>query len=421
MIHFKQNVEMDTNQSIFIYNGNGTLFEEIKLNSDNVIDVQSKRIMFKAGNNFVIDSNYYINFSENVFSDSTTILDDSTWSFTCGLKLLDEQLFCKAIDDSFRLMIGLPKGYSTDVDSSYPVVYITDGGFFNHGQYSAIANAGAFDEAKDYILVGITYPRKYTINDIRQFRRRDLATSPLNLLNFLNDTIIPFVDSNYRTKPQENTLIGNSNGGYFATYTLTSYREDKKFHFKNIFAVAQLDAFASRESAMALEITDLPVNFYLAVGGDDNSSRISAFNRLKDSLICRQYPSFGFEFKVYDGMPHGEVSATAAFYDAFRLTDFTKLWPCDLPQPNSIDMNKTNSLKGNVYPNPTSDLLYVDIQNDNLNDVTLCLYNSIGKIIYSDILNDNKYTLNVNQFSKGYYLLVIKCKDDTITEKVIIE
>ena len=319
MIHFRQDVRMDPNESIYIYNANGTLFEEIKLNSGNVIDAQSRRIIFETTRDLEVDSSYYINFSDKVFSDRTCIVDDSTWRFTCGQKLREMQVYFPVVNDSIRLLIGLPENYSTDTGTFYPVAYITDGGFFNYGQYSAIADAGASGETKDYITVGIGYPEKYTIKEVRQLRRRDLVISAQNMLNFINESIIPYIDSHYRTWPDVNTIIGNSMGGYFAAYVLTSYRENNDFKFKNIYAVAQLDAFTGRESEMAAEISDLPVNFYLAVGASDNPSMIGAYNTLKDSLISRRYPSFGFEYKMYEGMPHGEVSATAAFYDAFRF------------------------------------------------------------------------------------------------------
>jgi len=419
MIHFRNNVTTDTSGVITIYNENGTVFEEVKLNSKKIIDVQSRRIIFDASNDFVVDSNYYINFSSDVFSDSTSIVDDTIWAFTCGLQLKEVLLYSPAIKDSFRLMIGLPEDYSVNTDSTYLVAYITDGGFFCHGQHSAIANGGALNETADYITVGIAYPKKYTINDVRGFRGRDLRSSPDNLLNFINDSIIPYIDLNYRTKPGENTLIGNSHGGRFAVHVLTSYRENNNFQFKNIFAVAHIDAFTTRVNNLASVISDLPVNFYNAIGGADNSDRIWGYNHLNNNLISRQYPSFGFEFKIYEGLPHGEVSATAAFYDAFRVKNFTKLWP--YTPPSSISLIKSNSLKVNVFPNPVSDILNVNIQNDELKDINVYLYNSIGILKHKDNLKENNYSLNVNQFSKGLYLLLIESEDDIVAKKIMIE
>lgn len=196
------------------YNEDGSLFEQIGLNSDKVIDVQSRRIIFDPSKDFVLGSSYYVTFTSGTFSDATAITDDSTWTFTCGLELEEKLIYSSAISGNHRLFIGLPDNYNTaDTAKKYPVVYITDGGFF-------------------------------------------------------------------------------------VAYVLITYREDQNFPFKNLFSVAQLYDFDTEEEAMAAAISDLPLNFYLAIGSLDNSDRITAYNTMVSNLESRSYPSFGFKHSI---------------------------------------------------------------------------------------------------------------------------
>ncbi len=316
MINFKKGVTVNSDESIYIFNEDGSVFEQIKLDVDTLVDSSPTRIIFDPKNDLEVGKTYYVNFSPNAFSDGTSITDHSTWSFTCGQKLQEVEMFSTGINENYRLLIGLPKNYDKNGNRTYPVIYITDGGFFNHNQYGEIADATAKGDIVDMITVGITYPDHYKINDIRKFRRRDLAFG--NLYGFLKDTIIPYINSEYETEIGNNTLIGNSMGGLFAARTLTRYRENSGFPFKNIFSVAQLMDLTEQEAEMANEITDLPVNFFLGVGGADSEVGIKAYHTLVKNLSSRNYPSFKFRHKIYEGLPHGEVSSTVAFKEAFK-------------------------------------------------------------------------------------------------------
>ena len=317
--HFNTNVRINPNESIKIYNQDNTLFEEVLLNSNSLIDVKPNRIIVKPSKKFLLGNAYYIKFSNTVFSDNSTVIDDKGWSFTCGIEHEEAEFYSEFINDSFRLLISVPESYSKNKQKKYKVAYITDGGFFNYSQYNEIATAYTNNEIEELITVGITYPKNYTINDIRNFRRRDLAGNPQMLLSFLKTTIIPYIDNNYRTQKDSNVLIGNSGGGLFVSYVLTTYREDQDFPFKYLFSVAQLYDFFKEESEMAANISDLPLNFFLGIGSMDTPNRIVAFNSLKDNLINRNYKSFNFKYKIYEGMPHGEISGNAAFKDAFKF------------------------------------------------------------------------------------------------------
>lgn len=169
------------------------------------------------------------------------------------------------------------------------------------------------------ILVGVCYPSTDTIADVRQKRGRDLRENADAFLKFFIDDIVPFVDNKYRTKVGQNTLIGNSNGGFFATNAFLSYNTTN-FPFRNIFSVAHLGLSLEKQANNILKdgIKDIDLNFFLATGDQDTKERIEQYELLRNAIVAGYYPSLHFVARVYKG-PHGEVSMTPALHDAFRL------------------------------------------------------------------------------------------------------
>jgi hypothetical protein len=74
----------------------------------------------------------------------------------------------------------------------------------------------------------------------------------------------------------------------------------------------------------------------------------------------------------------------------------------------------------NVYPNPASNVLNIDAGND-VRQVTLI--NPAGQVVYDVVLEANKTSIDLNEFSVGVYMVQLKKADGTVlsTEKVIIK
>ncbi len=62
----------------------------------------------------------------------------------------------------------------------------------------------------------------------------------------------------------------------------------------------------------------------------------------------------------------------------------------------------------NVYPNPVTQILTVQINRDNLFDISIELYDIVGKkIIVKNNINTNIIKLDLNQITNGTYILKI--------------
>lgn len=78
-----------------------------------------------------------------------------------------------------------------------------------------------------------------------------------------------------------------------------------------------------------------------------------------------------------------------------------------------------------VYPNPSTDYLMVDLTTSSDETIQLSLYDLLGKEVYSttpvEITGNYTEKINVNNFSKGMYLLRVATTNGVTTKKVIIK
>lgn len=74
-----------------------------------------------------------------------------------------------------------------------------------------------------------------------------------------------------------------------------------------------------------------------------------------------------------------------------------------------------------VYPNPTSDLITISVQNSN-EIYAVALFSLDGKFIanYNNPQISNQFTINVQNFSSGFYYLKIETNSGPISKKIVV-
>lgn len=86
--------------------------------------------------------------------------------------------------------------------------------------------------------------------------------------------------------------------------------------------------------------------------------------------------------------------------------------------------NKNNDIeKISLFPNPVKDNLTLNIQFKTMNNFTLKIINSIGQLLYSELLQgkDILKTISLQQFSRGIYQLFITTDDGQISSQTFIK
>ena len=79
----------------------------------------------------------------------------------------------------------------------------------------------------------------------------------------------------------------------------------------------------------------------------------------------------------------------------------------DFPEV-SAEIDAKNQIS--VYPNPTSDFIIVRLQNSDLTNAKVELYDILGNIhaVELEKIDDNSYKIVVKDFARGYYLVSVK-------------
>jgi predicted alpha/beta superfamily hydrolase len=111
-----------------------------------------------------------------------------------------------------QILVYLPDDYSR-TKAGYPVVYLLDGAFF------FLPTAGLVDF---YSKIG-RMPQMIVVAIVHSNRMHELSTAAsggsAQFSTFLEEELIPYVDSHFRTEPFR-VLIGHSLGGLFSAHSL---------------------------------------------------------------------------------------------------------------------------------------------------------------------------------------------------------
>ena len=93
--------------------------------------------------------------------------------------------------------------------------------------------------------------------------------------------------------------------------------------------------------------------------------------------------------------------------------------------PNAAVGIYKNSISNNdikIYPNPASKKFYINMNSLVTEDnVSLCVYNTIAKLILSRTLSKQSTSISSENWPKGIYFINLKIDDHSISKKLIIE
>jgi len=86
---------------------------------------------------------------------------------------------------------------------------------------------------------------------------------------------------------------------------------------------------------------------------------------------------------------------------------------------NNLDISEHFMNSINIYPNPTSGKLFIDLEKTGMDNFEIGLYDMSGKLLFSDKFNGiNKYELEMNSFAIGLYQIKIVSGESTMVSKV---
>jgi uncharacterized protein len=223
--------------------------------------------------------------------------------------------YSRTIKDTFKIFTCLPKNYTKD-RNTYPAVYILDANvaFDMIPALMKLLSNGL--DCKQAIYIGVGY-KDFMVMD--SLRGRDYSYPQKDgipgsgggklFTSFLRNELIPYIDSAYRTKPAENTLIGHSLGGYYVMYNMLSSAVEDKQMFKNFIAgspfVINDRYILDLEQKLSTQTDSLPAKLFMCSGTiGDVDSMLRVFTKI---LKKRNYKGFEFKSVVINDFDHMDI------------------------------------------------------------------------------------------------------------------
>jgi len=140
-------------------------------------------------------------------------------SLTFGQKTIYKNYNSEVLNDTRELSIYLPKGYTKDSISNFPLAIVLDGQKLFDIYVGASNYYAQLDNAPEQIVVGI---------DMKTSRYKDagydiisgnLDNNSENFYRFIRDEMIPYIEASYKTSPFI-TIVGESLTANYITHFL---------------------------------------------------------------------------------------------------------------------------------------------------------------------------------------------------------
>jgi len=239
-----------------------------------------------------------------------------------ALENTQEILFkSKSVNQRYKIQIALPQDYSKS-SASFPVLFLLDSDK-SFGMARDIIDWLSWRRIIERVLiVGISYgegteewwekrSRDYTPWKDRTNIWGDwpLAGGADNFLKFLEKELIPWVDSNYRTKKSERALVGLSIGGLFVSYAVIKATQlFNKYLMSGAALIWDAKHIFKIEEEYAKSHNALPIKLYSAVGDlDEKDKVIEPWREFHEIIESRNYQGLELKTEIIPG--EGHISA----------------------------------------------------------------------------------------------------------------
>lgn len=250
--------------------------------------------------------------------------------------LMDTAFFIPQLNRTRRIWIYLPEGYEK-TKKEYPVMYMHDGqNIFD--EYTAGFGEWGVDECLDSlinagkqacIVVGIDNGPK-RLNEYNPFAFRDFGEGEGDFyLDFITQTLKPFIDKKYRTLPsKENTIIaGSSMGGLISYYAMI--KRPQVFGKAGIFSPAFWTgpAINALTDSLAAKVNG---KFFFYMGRQEGETYVNDMLAIEE-LLGEKSGAMIYSVIDDEGM-HNEKAWRkwfAEFYSWIMAEGFNKVMPVD--------------------------------------------------------------------------------------------
>jgi predicted alpha/beta superfamily hydrolase len=321
-----------------------------------------------------------------------------------NVQIMNTAFFIPQLNRYRRIWIYLPPDYFATT-KTYPVLYMQDGQSVFDGTTSLSAEEWGVDESLNTlhsegnygaIVVGIDNGGGERINEYSPWFDPNYGGGQGNLYtHFLVETLKPYIDANFRTKPQAqyNALIGSSMGALISTYGAVIYPEIFSkvgvFSPSFWFANTQMNTYVS---GITNDISNL--RLYFVCGQFESAAMATDMINVKNTMITKGVSASNTFTKVDTDGIHSQSYWRREFPAAY-------LW---LFQNENLSNSATDIAKIEVFQMNSNQIYCVGLEHD----LDVAVYSIHGQKVGSLKITNGANAVDLN-LSKGIYIL--KCTE----------
>lgn len=309
-----------------------------------------------------------------------------------NVQLLDNDFYMPQLDRYRRIWIYLPPDYNSS-QKKYPVLYMHDGqNLFDQntsafGEWKVDESLNELHEQGDWgcIVVGIDNGGQFRLDEYSPwFNPQYGGGEGDEYLDFIVNTLKPYIDANYRTLPGRLTtgIAGSSMGGLISMYAF-SERQDI-FSKAGIFS----PSFWFADDEPANHVADHPkqgnARVYFIAGADEENNGSQSNYVVEDMQAVADAMSaagFGMGEKSFNVIPDGKH---AEWFWAREFPDAYQWLFADFTSSSTLPVNTTSTLE--IFPNPSQSWVYFTASSD-VPTMELSIFSADGTLIEQSLIN----------------------------------
>lgn len=234
----------------------------------------------------------------------------------------------------YVLYVSLPRDY-TKSSQTYPVVYTLDADYSFALTHNIVEHFVDRGNLPPMIVVSIAYeganqdPRAYRLNRTRDYTPsytseggygpafQKVSGGGPSFLQFIQTELIPHIEATFRTKPNDQTMVGHSFGGLFGTFALlTSPNTFQRYIIVSPSLWYDDQMIFDVEAERAASGEAIAATVFFGVGSYENQphngrAMVDDLHRMAQRLQSHSYPDLTITTQVFDQETHNSVFPAA--------------------------------------------------------------------------------------------------------------
>ena len=245
-----------------------------------------------------------------------TMAQERKHTATENVKIISEKFEIPQLKTTRRIWIYLPKDYETS-HKKYEVMYLQDAqnlfddatSYAGEWQVDETLNKIFEKTGKSTIVVGIDNGGEKRIEELSPYKNAKYGGgNGDNYVKFIVETLKPFIDKNYRTKPQRKftTIGGSSLGSLISVYAAVKYPET----FGKVLAFSSAFWFNAKELNEFISSSKVNLKqqkYYFIQGKYEDEDMEEQTNRVIENLKSKNVKPKNIFLKIDEDGKHNEM------------------------------------------------------------------------------------------------------------------